>query len=372
MMPVSGETSLATIQSAPLALRLLPGVLDHVLGLGGKADHQRRPAPGPLGGDGLEDVGVLDQLQPRRRALPALLDLLRRLRRRRASRRRRRRRRRCRRAAPPRTAASISRAVSTRTTSTPGGSRHAASGRVTSVTRAPSAARLRGDRGALLAGGAVGDVAHRIDRLVRRPAGDEHVAAGERALHGARCGSRLPMAFGDLTAARGGGGGRPAAPRSPSTSSGTSASRPGPASPRSAISPTLGPDEMHAVGLAAARRCAGWPDAATCAGSWPAPPAPACRSPSARTRRDRRRGRPPSWPAGRRWPAPPRSASASRERRMWPISRSSSRSNSSVNTRSLVSAPTDSGVMNSCAALVITARTPMPRSRRRRISSRHL
>ena len=40
---------------------------------------------------------------------------------------------------------------------------------------------LGGDRRALLAGGAVGDVAHRIDRLVRRPAGDEHVAAGERA-----------------------------------------------------------------------------------------------------------------------------------------------------------------------------------------------
>ena len=33
---------------------------------------------------------------------------------------------------------------------------------------------------ALLAGGAVGDVAHRIDRLVRRPGGDEHVLAGER------------------------------------------------------------------------------------------------------------------------------------------------------------------------------------------------
>ena len=65
-------------------------------------------------------------------------------------------------------------------------------------------------------------------------------------------------------------------------------------------------------------------------------------------------------------------SAASRDSRMWPISRSSLRSNSSVNTRSPVSAPTDSGVMNSCAALVMTARTAVPRSRRRRISSRHL
>ena len=53
-------------------------------------------------------------------------------------------------------------------------------------------------------------------------------------------------------------------------------------------------------------------------------------------------------------------SAASRESRMWPISRSSLRSNSSVNTRSPVSAPTDSGVMNSCAALVMTARTADP------------
>lgn len=37
-----------------------------------------------------------------------------------------------------------------------------------------------GDRIALPARGAVGDVAHRIDRLMRRPGGDDHVAAGER------------------------------------------------------------------------------------------------------------------------------------------------------------------------------------------------
>ena len=41
MMPVSGETSLATIQSAPLALRFL-GEFDDVLRFGGKANHQLR------------------------------------------------------------------------------------------------------------------------------------------------------------------------------------------------------------------------------------------------------------------------------------------------------------------------------------------
>ena len=46
-------------------------------------------------------------------------------------------------------------------------------------------------------------------------------------------------------------------------------------------------------------------------------------------------------------------SAASRDSRMWPISRSSLRSNSSVNTRSPVSAPTDSGVTNSCAARVM-------------------
>ena len=65
-------------------------------------------------------------------------------------------------------------------------------------------------------------------------------------------------------------------------------------------------------------------------------------------------------PSGRRSPARRRSASASRARRMWPTSCSSSRSNSSVKTLPPVSAPTDSGVTNSCAAFVITARTVAP------------
>jgi hypothetical protein len=42
-----------------------------------------------------------------------------------------------------------------------------------------------GDGKALFAGRAIGDVAHRVDRLVRRSCGDEDVFAGERAGLGA-------------------------------------------------------------------------------------------------------------------------------------------------------------------------------------------
>ncbi len=56
---------------------------------------------------------------------------------------------------------------------------------------------LGGDRRALLAGGAVGDVAHRIDGLVRRAAGDEHMAAGEGPL------ARVPLPL--VGRVRGGG-----------------------------------------------------------------------------------------------------------------------------------------------------------------------
>ena len=125
-----------------------------------------------------------------------------------------------------RTASSISRADSIWITSTPAGSaslRRAADQRDARAQRGG----LGGDGRALLAGGAVGDVAHRIDRLVRRAAGDQHVAAGERTIgasaFGQDCDERASIAV------------------IASISSGTSASRPGPASPRSAISPTLGP-----------------------------------------------------------------------------------------------------------------------------------
>ena len=232
-----------------------------------------------------------------------------------------------------RTASSISRAVSTRTTFTPAGS--AQVGRAADQRHVGAERRgLGGDRRALLAGGAVGDVAHRIDGLVRRAAGDEHVAAGERAIRlpprrGARPrdasetrplaarGRGTPIGLESPPAARAprrGGRGRPRRAR---PSRRRWARRNGCRRPR------------------AGRRCAGWPDGATCAGSWRGPPAPACRWPSARALA-RSSAWPPAILASRSAVAGATTIrSASRDRRMWPISRSSSRSNRSVNTRSL-------------------------------------
>ena len=48
------------------------------------------------------------------------------------------------------------------------------------MTSAPAACAGGGNGKALLAGGAVGDVAHRIDRLMGRAGGDQHPLAGER------------------------------------------------------------------------------------------------------------------------------------------------------------------------------------------------
>ena len=217
------------------------------------------------------------------------------------------------------------RGLDLRRTSTPAGSA-SSTGPDTSVTSAPSARGGGGDGVALLAGGAVGDVAHGIDRLVRRAGGDQHVAArpvGRVAAAGKRRG---------LDARR--------------SISGTSASRPTPASPRSAISPTLGPTKAMPSACSVRDVALRSPDATTCAGSSPARPAPACRSPSARRWRDRRHGRRPSRASRSAVAGATTIRSASRDSRMWPISRSSSRSNRSVNTRSLVSAPTDSGVTN--------------------------
>ena len=76
-------------------------------------------------------------------------------------------------------ARSMSRAVSTCTTITPGGS-GTFTGPLISVTLAPARRGRGGDGVALLAGRAVGDVAHRIDRLVRRTGGDQHALAFER------------------------------------------------------------------------------------------------------------------------------------------------------------------------------------------------
>jgi hypothetical protein len=77
------------------------------------------------------------------------------------------------------TASRISRALSTCVTFTPAGS-GMVTGPETSVTSAPSRARCGGDGVALFAGRAVGDVAHRIDRLVRRARRDDDPSARER------------------------------------------------------------------------------------------------------------------------------------------------------------------------------------------------
>ena len=133
--------------------------------------------------------------------------------------------------------------------------------------------RGRGDGVALLAGGAVGDVAHRIDRLVRRARSDEHALARER-----------------LVAL-----GLPSSASAAATISSGSAMRPMPASPASAISPAFGPTMATPSAASCARlrcvaRCAhicGFIAGAIRTGG---------RSRAARRWRDRRHGRSPSSP----------------------------------------------------------------------------
>ena len=76
-------------------------------------------------------------------------------------------------------ASSICCALSTRFTATPMGSGTRDRSADQRHARAQFGERRR-DRMALPSAGAVGDVAHRIDRLVRRSAGDQRVASGER------------------------------------------------------------------------------------------------------------------------------------------------------------------------------------------------
>ena len=71
------------------------------------------------------------------------------------------------------TASRISAAVRTGTTSTPRG-RSRCTGPETRMTRAPRGRGGFGQRVAHLAAGAVGDVAHRVERLLRGPGGDQH------------------------------------------------------------------------------------------------------------------------------------------------------------------------------------------------------
>ena len=169
---------------AALAQPLGLGMFDHVFGFGGKADHQRRPAAHRRCATRRQDVRVFRQ-RKLRRAARLLLDLLRGCRGPRASRRPPPRTPPRPPARPPRRPPASARALSTRTTRTPGGSaivtgpgyqRHLGAG----------GGRRRGDGMALLARGAVGDIAHRVDGLVRGPRRDQHAPAGQRPVSRAR------------------------------------------------------------------------------------------------------------------------------------------------------------------------------------------
>ena len=64
-VPVAGDTSLARIQSQPLRCRFASALATTFVGLGGKADDQRRPVVAALR-ERREDVGVFDEAQRRR------------------------------------------------------------------------------------------------------------------------------------------------------------------------------------------------------------------------------------------------------------------------------------------------------------------
>ena len=180
------------------------------------------------------------------------------------------------------TACSISRAVSTCTTCharrigqihRPADQRHLGAG----------ARRRRGNGVALLAGRAVGDIAHRIDRLVGRAGGDQHALALERLRR--RWREQFLDRGGDLQRL----GHAPECRARPLPPSRLRWGRPARRRRRRA-----------------ARDCAASPCSPTCADSSPAPAGFLRSSPAARRWRDRRRGRRRAWPSGRRWPAPPR------------------------------------------------------------------
>ena len=151
-----------------------------------------------------------------------------------------------------------------------------------------------------LAGGAVGDVAHRVDRLVRRPGGDEHALAGERARRASAPRSRLERRRRSRAA-------RPC----------------GPGRTRLGHGALVRPDDGDAVArqrreVALRRRVQ--------------PHAHVHRrrdqdrqrrSPGARSRRGRRRARTPSSPSGSAVAGATTTRSASRASRIWPISASS-------------------------------------------------
>ena len=192
---------MATIQSAPLALRFFFACSTTFSVSAAKPMTSGGRLPGRSTGDGSQDVRVLDKLEAGH-TLAALLDLLvtPALATRQSATAAAKMAMSAGRAA--RTASSISRAVSHIDDLDPGRRRHL--GR-TGDKRDASAQRrgLGGDGRALLARGPIGDVAHGIDGLVRGTAGDEHVAAGKRAANVLRRCSGIPPT---LTLPRKGGG----------------------------------------------------------------------------------------------------------------------------------------------------------------------
>ena len=161
---------------AALARELRPGVVDEMLGLGGETDHQRRPGIGEPG-DGGEDVRILHQFQPGQGA-GGLLDLLvafaggapvgdrggedRHIRRQRRLDR----------------GQHLAGALdpldgNARRIGQPDRPRH-------QHHLGPGRPRRGGDGETLLAGRTVGDIAHRIDRLMGRPRGDQDAPARQR------------------------------------------------------------------------------------------------------------------------------------------------------------------------------------------------
>ena len=157
-----------------------------------------------------------------------------------------------------------------------------------SVTRAPGCGGGGGDGEALLARRAVGDDAHRVDRLVGRAGGDEDVLAGERPGVSAAS-TAMPSAEHRLDPRE-----NIRRLRQPARAIFAAGHR-----------AFVGLEHGDAVGAQAGRRCAWSRRAATCGRSSPGRPRPACRSRAAGWWRDRRRCPRPSGRSGRRWPGRP-------------------------------------------------------------------
>ena len=174
-------------------------------------------------------------------------------------------------------------------------------GPITRTLPGPELHRRFGNGIALLAGGMIGDVAHRINRLARRARRDQHMLA-----LAAACAREQ------------------AALQWPQQSSAGSAMRPGPNSPQ-AISPSVGPDKENAIGHQLYGYCAGSPHAATSAHSWRVRPAPACRWREASWRQDHWQGHVAILARRSAVAGATTTRSAERDSSIWPISISSVR-----------------------------------------------